>query len=103
MSARACARTFRGGTAERVQLRSGTACGLAVRLQISLRAHALQARLEVGEETAGNVTVDDAMIERQARVHHTPDCQRIVVAHDELLDHGLHGDDSGLTAVDDWR
>ena len=54
-------------------------------LQFSLRAHRFETPLEIGEETAGHVAVDDAMIEREARVHHAPDRDRVVVAHDELL------------------
>ena len=66
--------------------------------RLSLRPHRFEAPLEVGEEAAGDVAVDDAMVEREARVHHAPDRDRVVVAHDELLDDGLHRDDAGLTA-----
>ena len=34
------------------------------RLDFSLRAHRLETPLEIGEKAAGDVTIDDAMIER---------------------------------------
>ncbi len=44
-----------------------------------------EAPLEIGEEAAGDVAVDDAVVERKTRVHHAPDRDRVVVAHDQVF------------------
>src|SRR5581483_7687897 len=46
------------------------------------RAHRFEALLQIEEEPARDGAVDDAMVEREADVHHRTDGDRVVVAHD---------------------
>ena len=58
-------RTFPGVKRQRVRgLESEMLANLD--LKLSLRPHRFQAPLQIGEEAAGDVTIDDTMVEREA-------------------------------------